>query len=62
MVAPTIIAISLLLLRPLEGLEGVGEGDACVGVGITALELGVVDDDDEAGVVLGVEAGEESVV
>lgn len=60
MVAPTIIAILWLLLRPLGGLEGVGEGDACVGVGMLVLELGVVDDN-EAGAVVGVEAAEESV-
>lgn len=60
MVAPTIIAIFLLLLRPLGELEGVGEVDAWVGVGMMALELLVVGDD-EVGAVVGVEkvAGEE---
>ena len=62
MVAPTIIAILWLLLRPLGELEGVGEGDACVAVGMMVLELGVVDDDEAGVVVVGVEAAEESVV
>lgn len=57
MVDPTIIAIFLLLLRPLVGLEGVGEVDDCVGVGVVALELAVVED--VVGAVVGVEVAEE---
>ena len=57
MVAPTIIATFWLLLRPLVVLEGVGEADGCVGGGMMALELVMVED--EVGAVVGVEAVEE---
>lgn len=57
MVDPTIIAIFLLLLRPLVVLEGVGEADGCVGIGVMALELAIVED--VVGAVVGVEVAEE---
>ena len=56
-VAPTVIATFWLLLRPLVVLEGGGEAGGCVGGGMTALELVVVEG--EVGAVMGVEAGEE---
>lgn len=53
MVAPTMVAILLLLLRPLVVLEGVGGGDDCVGGRVMTL------DEDEVGAMAGVEAAEE---
>lgn len=60
MVDPTIIAIFLLLLRPVDvlELEGVGEVDGCVGVGGRALEVAVVVED-EIEAVVGMEKVEE---
>lgn len=56
MVAPTMIAIFLLLLRALVVLEGVGEVvEDGVGVGVVALETAVVGD--EVGAVVGVGVG-----
>lgn len=57
MIDPTIIAIFLLLLRPLVVLEGVGGVDGCVGVGVVALELAILED--VVGAVVGVEVAEE---
>lgn len=57
MVAPTVIATFWLLLRPLVVLEGGGEADDCVGGGMMALELVVVEG--EVGAVVGVVAVEE---
>lgn len=65
MVDPTMIAIFLLLLRPLVVLEGVGEVDGCVGVATMALELAIVGlavVKLEVGVLLGVEAAGGRVV
>ena len=38
-VDPTVIATLLLLLRPVDGREGVGEAGDWVGVGVGALEF-----------------------
>ena len=56
MVDPTIIATFSLLLRPVGVFEGVGEPAGWVGVGVMALEVSGAED--EAGVVMGVDAAE----
>ena len=48
MVDPSIIAIFLLLLRPFHVLEGAGELDDCVGVGVMTLELATAEGEVEA--------------
>ena len=55
-VDPTVIATLLLLLRPLDGREGVGEESDGVGVGGGALEFVV--EEGEGGKVVGVDAAE----
>ena len=54
---PTITATLLLLPRPLDGREGVGEGGDGVGFGVGALEFVV--EESEVGAVLGVDVAEE---
>ena len=54
---PTVIATLSLLLRPVDGREGVGKAGDCVGVRVGALEFVVVGG--KGGQVVRVEAAEE---